>query len=144
QRPAVHAEAAAGRGALRSDRGRRVEGAGRRRLPVHDERLVVLVHPAAPDVERIAARGEVDPPEAESALRVLEGGEPAGAPGLEHRLVDLADGGAARLRDLAAHLLETLVRVIDVRLLGPELPRLRVHATPSGRRSSPARSAAAG
>src|SRR6186997_3438998 len=52
QRAALRAEAAAAGQSLRLRDGRGVEGPGRRRLPVDDDRRLLLVYPAAADVER--------------------------------------------------------------------------------------------
>ena len=64
---------------------------------------------------------EVEPAEEEPPLRVLEGGQPPGAPRIEGRLRHLAVGGVARARDDVAHALEVRVGAVDVRLLGPQL-----------------------
>ena len=70
---ALRAKAAAERDAVRVVGCRRVEGPGRRRLPVDDERLgVVVVHPSPPDVDGRARALDVDAAEAEPALRVGE------------------------------------------------------------------------
>jgi hypothetical protein len=103
-------------------RRRRVERPRRRRLPVDDDLLaVVVVHPAAADVERALDRLEVEPPEHEPALGVLEGGEPLRRPRVERRLRDLAVCRVGGAPDHLAHALEARVRVVDVRLLGGQI-----------------------
>jgi hypothetical protein len=117
QRPAFHPEAPAGRDSPRRERRRRVERPRGRRLPVDDERLVALVHPAPPDVERVPAGRMIDPPEAEPALRVLERAQPAGCPLLQHEHVRLADRRGCDGNELPPHLLEARVRMVNVPLL---------------------------
>ena len=91
QPAAVGAEAPAQRDAVRILRRRRVERARGRRLPVDDDLpLLVVVHPAAADVERARHRLEVEPAEAEPALRVLERAQALRRPGVHRRLRDLA------------------------------------------------------
>ena len=122
QLPSLGAEAAAQRDALRILRRGRVEGPCRRRLPVDDDLVaLVVVHPAAADVERPLDRFEVEPAEEEAALGVLEGREPLRRPGVERRLSDLAVGGVGGAADDLAHPLEARVGVVDVRLLGLEV-----------------------
>ena len=77
------------------------------------------MHPAPPDVERVAPRRVVDPAEAEPALGVLEGPQPLRRPSLEHERIHLADRGARRVEDLLSHRLEAGVRMVDVPLLQP-------------------------
>ena len=118
QLASLRAEAAAERDALRILRRRRVERARGRRLPVDDDLVaLVVVHPAAADVQRPLDRLEVEPAEEEAALGVLEGGEPLHGPGVECGLRDLAVGGVGSAHDDVAHVLEALVGVVDVRLL---------------------------
>ena len=122
QLASLGAEAAAERDALRILRRRRVERPGRRRLPVDDDLVaLVVVHPAAADVERPLDRLEVEPAEEEAALGVLEGREPLRRPGVERGLRDLAVGGVGGAADDLAHALEARVGVVDVRLLGLQL-----------------------
>ena len=121
QPAALVPEPAAERHALRIGDGRRVEGAGGGRLPVDDDRRLLLVHPAPPDVERPEDAVEVEPAEAEAALGVLERQQPLVRPGLEDERLDLADPGVAGALDLPPHLLEAGVGVVDVGLLGGEL-----------------------
>ena len=105
-----------------STRRRGVEGTRRGRLPVDDDLLpVVVVHPAAADVQRPFDILEVEPAEEEAPLRILEGREPPGAPRLEGEGRDLLVGGRRRPADDLTHPLETGVRVVDVALLGFEL-----------------------
>ncbi len=120
QAPPLRAEPSAQRDVERALRCRHVERSRRRRLPVDDEQrvLIVVVHPAAPDVERPRRRLEVEPPEAEATLRVLERPEPPRRPRLEGERRDLAVGRTGRALDDGAHAVEALVRMVDVRLLG--------------------------
>ena len=68
-RAALGAEASAQRDAVRILRGRRVERACRRGLPVHDQLpLLLVVHPAPPDVERAPHRLDVEPQTTHSAI----------------------------------------------------------------------------
>ena len=100
QPPALRAEAAAQRDALRVGRRRGVEGPRRGRLPVDDDLLpLVVVHPAAADVQRPLDLLEVEPAEEQAPLGVLEGREPAGAPRLEREGRDLLVGGRRRPAD---------------------------------------------
>ena len=115
---AVGTEAATQRDAVRVVRRRRIERPRCRRLPVHDDLLLVLVvHPAASDVERPLHFLEVEPPEAEPALGVLVRAQAAGRPGVDRSLRDLTVDSVARARDGLAHPLEMVVRPVDVRLL---------------------------
>ena len=112
------AEAAAEGDALRVLRRRRVERPRRGRLPVDDDLLpLVVVHPAAADVERPLDRLEVEPAEHQPAFGILEGREPLRRPRVERRLRDLAVGGIARAQHDLAHPLEARVGVVDVGLL---------------------------
>ena len=116
--PAVGAEPAAQRDAVRILRRRGVERARGRRLPVDDELpSLLVVHPAAADVERRRDLLEVEAAEAEALLGVLERPQPLGGPGVHRRLRDLAVDAVARARDDSAHPLELLVRAVDVGLL---------------------------
>ena len=118
QLASLGAKAAAERDALRILRRRRVERPRGRRLPVDDDLVaLVVVHPAAADVQRPLDRLEVEPAEEEAAFGVLEGGEPLRRPGVERGLRDLAVGGVGGARDDVAHALEARVGVVDVRLL---------------------------
>ena len=138
QLPSLGAEAAAQRDALRILRRRRVERPRRRRLPVDDDLVaLVVVHPAAADVERPLDGLEVEPAEEEAALGVLEGREPLRRPRVERRLGDLAVGGVGGAADDLAHPLEARVGVVDVRLLGLQLRM--AHAFESTRAVKPLR-----
>ena len=118
----LRAEAAAEGDALRILRRRRVERPRRRRLPVDDDLLaLVVVHPAPADVERPLDRLEVEPAEHQPALGVLEGREPLRRPRVERRLRDLAVGRVARAQHDLPHPLEVLVGAVDVRLLGGQI-----------------------
>jgi hypothetical protein len=116
--PSLRAEAAAQRHAVRVHRRRGVERPRRRRLPVADEHLLlVVVHPAAADVERLRRRVEIEPPEAEAALGVLERAQPLRRPRLERERRDLVVRRVRRVLDRLAHPVEVRVRRVDVRLL---------------------------
>ena len=118
QLASLRAEAAAERDALRILRRRRVERPRGGRLPVDDDLVaLVVVHPAAADVERPLDRFEVEPAEEEAAFGVLEGREPFRRPGIERGLRDFAVGGIGSAHDDVAHPLEAGVGVVDVRLL---------------------------
>ena len=122
QAATLGAEAAAQRDAVRVGRRRDVERPRRRRLPVDDEWLALLVvHPPAPDVERPRRRLQVEAPEAEALLGVLERPEPLDRPGLERERRDLAVGCVRSALDQRAHAVEARVRVVDVRLLVREV-----------------------
>ena len=122
QLASLGAKAAAERDALRILRRRRVERPRGRRLPVDDDLVaLVVVHPAAADVQRPLDRLEVEPAEEQAALGVLEGGEPFHAQASSASLRDLAVGGVGGAHDDVAHPLEARVRVVDVRLLGLQL-----------------------
>ncbi len=122
QAPAVGAEAAPQRDAVRCGGRGGVERARGRGLPVDDEdELIRVVHPAAPDVQRLGGALEVDAAEAEAALCIGEGHEPARGPGLERLRLDLAAARRRRPLDRLAHPVEAPVGVIDVRLLGGQL-----------------------
>ena len=119
---ALGAEAAPLLHAVRRLGRRGVERPRRGRLPVDDERLVlVVVHPAAADVERPRRPVERQSAEDEPALGVLERPHPAlrprlhveGGPFRGHRVLGARDG--------RPHPVELLVRVVDVGLLGCEL-----------------------
>ena len=99
-------------------RRRGVERARRGRLPVHDELLLLLVvHPAAADVERRARIvSTVEPAEAEPALGVLVGAQPLRRPRVHRGLGDLAVDLVAGAGHDLAHPLEVLVGPIDVAL----------------------------
>ena len=83
--------------------------------------MVVVVHPAAADVERGRGAVDVHAPEAEPTLRVGEGDEPPRGPGLERLLRDLARAGRGRAFERLAHAVEARVGVVDVRLLQREV-----------------------
>ena len=121
QPAAVGAEAPAQRDAVRVVRRRRVERPCRRRLPVDDELLLLLVvHPAAADVERPRRSLEVEPPEAEAALGVLERASrwppTRRSPPARPRRRRVA-GAARRPRACA----RVRVGAVDVRLLGLQI-----------------------
>jgi hypothetical protein len=91
-------------------------------LPVDDEHLLlVVVHPAATDVERLRGAVEIEPAVAESPFGVRERPQAASSPRLERERSDLSVGGVGRAHDRRAHPLEALVRVVDVRLLRLQL-----------------------
>jgi hypothetical protein len=118
QAPAFGAEPAPEGDVVRLRRGRDVERPRRGRLPVDDEHLaLVVVHPPAAHVERLRRDVEVEAAEAEPPLRVLERAQPAHRPRLERERRDLAVGRVRGSLDEAAHPVETVVRVVDVRLL---------------------------
>ena len=118
----MRAETAAERDALGVAGRGRVERPRRRRLPVDDEDLVaVVVHPAAADVERPRRPVDVEPPEDEAAVGVLERPQAAARPRLERERGDLAVGEPGRSGDGLPHPLELLVGAVDVGLLGGEL-----------------------
>ena len=107
---------------MRIDGRRGVERPRRRRLPVDDELPALLVvHPAAADVERPRHLLEVEATEAEPLLGVLERPQAPGRPRVHRRLRDLAVDAVAGAGDRVAHPLEMLVRAVDVGLLGREL-----------------------
>jgi hypothetical protein len=92
QLPALRSEAAPKGDPVRLGRGRGVERPGGRRLPVHDDRLpVLIVHPAPADVRRVGHRLDVDPAEAEPLLGVLERPETTGVPRVERFACDVVD-----------------------------------------------------
>ena len=129
--PAVGAEPPPERDAVRILRRRRVERARGRRLPVHDDLLQLLVvHPAAAEVDRSRELLEVEPSEHEAALGVLERLQPPRRPRVHRRLGDLAVDGVGRPGDDRPHAFEVHVRAVDVLLLRLEL-RVR-HACKSG------------
>jgi hypothetical protein len=104
--------------ALRVGRSRRVEGSRRRRLPVDHEHLVlVVVHPAAPDVERPEPCVERQAAEAEPAVGVLERPDAALHPRLHRDRCELGRHRVARALERRAHAVERLVGVVDVGLL---------------------------
>src|SRR5262249_60033266 len=79
--------------------------------------LILVVHPAAADVQRPADRLDVEPAEAQPALGVLIGPQAARRPGVHRGLRDLAvDLVAGRCHHLP-HPLEMLVGAVDVPLL---------------------------
>ena len=122
QPAALRPEAAAQRHALRILRRRRVERSRGGRLPVDDHLLaLVVVHPAAADVERALDGLEVEAAEHQAALGVLERREPLRRPRVERRLRDLAVGGVAGPQHDVPHALEARVGAVDVRLLGCQL-----------------------
>ena len=144
-------EAPAERDALRILRGRRVERSRGGRLPVDDDLVaLVVVHPAAADVERPLDRFEVEPAEEEAAFGVLEGGEPFRRPGIERGLRDFTVGGIGSTDHDVAHALEAGVGVVDVRLLGFQFrmthasESIGVTITPPGRLESAAARPASG
>ena len=117
--PAFGAEAAPLLDAVRRLGRRRVERPRRRRLPVDDERLVlVVVHPAAADVERPRRAVERESPEDEAALGVLERAHAALGPCLHVQRRPLGGHRLLGARDRRTHLVELVVRVVDVGLLG--------------------------
>ena len=135
--PPLRPEPAAQSHAVGLGRGRRVERARRRRLPVDDDDALVVVYPAAAHVERAFGGIDVDPAEAEAALGVLEADETPRRPGLDRLGRDLRRAGRGGPEEDLPHLVEALVGVVEVRLLGREI-RVR-HA--SRTRRSPTRGA---
>ena len=122
QAPALGAEAAPLADAVRLLRRRRVEGPRGGRLPVDDQRLVlVVVHPAAADVERPRRPVDREPPEDEPALGVLEGAHAPLRPRLHVQRGPLGGHRLLGTRDRRPHALELVVGVVDVGLLGCEL-----------------------
>ena len=66
-------------------------------LPVDDEDVLgVVMHPPTADVERLARGIDVDPAEAESALRVVKRPQATRCPGLDRLGRALALAGVAR------------------------------------------------
>jgi hypothetical protein len=122
QVPALRPEPPAQRHALRIGGRRGVERSRRRRLPVaHDNVLIVVVHPAAPDIERPVHGLDVEPAEAEAAFGVLERLEPLSAPFLQRERRHFRRRRVNALDQRVAHPVEMLVRVIEIRLLGREI-----------------------
>jgi hypothetical protein len=116
--PALGAEAAPLLDAVRRLGCRRVEGPRRGRLPVDDQRLVLLVvHPAAADVQRSRRAVEREPAEDEPALGVLEGTHPALRPRLHVQRRPFRRHRLLRARDRRPHLVELVVGAVDVGLL---------------------------
>ena len=126
---ALGAEAAPEHDAVRLRDRRGVERPCGRRLPVDHDRRLLLVHPAAADVQRPDDAVEVEPAEAEAAFGVVEGDEPLRGPGLQHECLDLADAGLAGPLHLPPHLLQAGVGMVDVGLLRLELGVHRETAT---------------
>ena len=115
--PPVRAVAAPLRDALRIGRRGSVERSRRRRLPVHDEHLVlVIVHPPAPDIQRPKRCIEGQTPEAKPAVGVLECPEPPLCPRLHRDRGELGRHRIARALERRAHPVERLVGVVDVGL----------------------------
>src|SRR4029077_1116159 len=93
--------------------------------------LVVVVYPTPTHVERCAGSLEVESSEAQAALGALERPQPANCPGLERERGDLIVRCVCGAEDDLAHVVETLVGVVDVGLLGcqirvrhvPRMPR---------------------
>ena len=98
-----------------------VEGPRRRRLPVDDDRAVVVVDPASPDVERLVGCLEVEPAEAEGSLRVVVAAQPADRPRLDRLCRHIGRPCARGADEHLAHPVEALVRMVEVRLLGGKL-----------------------
>ena len=129
QLAAARAEAAPERDPVRLRRRGRVERPRRRRLPVDDEDgAAVVVHPAPADVQRVRRALDVEAPEAEPALRVLERAEAPRGPCVDRVRSELGGGRVERAPEALAHAVEALVRVVDVGLLGWEI-RMR-HGRP--------------
>ena len=122
QRAARGSEPPAQRDTVRIGRGRGVERPGRWSLPVDDELAALLVvDPAAADVETAQRLLEVETSEAEALLGVLERAQALGRPGVHRRLRDLAVHAVTCACDDSPHTLELLVRVVDVGLLALQL-----------------------
>ena len=132
QATAVAAKPAAKRDVVGLGGSRDVERPGGGRLPVDDEHVArVVVDPAPANVERPWRRLQVEASEAEASLGILERPESSHGPGLERERGDLAVGRVGRALDKAAHAVETLVGVVDVRLLGWKVGMR--HVTKDGR-----------
>ena len=97
--PALRAEAAAERDAVRVGGGRRVERTRSGCLPVDDNDLVrVVVHPAAADIDRVVDPFDVDAPEAEPLFGLGESMQTPRAPLLGVALRRLRAESARRSR----------------------------------------------
>jgi hypothetical protein len=133
QPPALGAEAAPQRHAVRL-RGRRgVEGARGGRLPVDDQHaLLVVVDVAAPHVERLELDVDVDAAEAEASLRVGEREQPPRRPLLDRLRRDLADGDVGGVHERVARLVEVGIRPVDVGLLRREIWMRHRRRQPNG------------
>ena len=119
---ALGAIAAPLRDPLRIGRRGGVERTRGRRLPVDDEHLVlVVVHPAAADVERPEASVERQAPEAEAALGVLERPDAPLRPRLHRDRGELGGHRVAGALERRAHRVEARVGVVDVGLFLGEL-----------------------
>jgi hypothetical protein len=81
----------------------------------------VVVHPPAPDVDGLRRSVDVEPPEAEAALGVLERRQAPRRPRVEVRAEHLVDDRLRDVRDGLAHLVQELVRTVEVRLLGGDV-----------------------
>ena len=132
ERSALEPEPAPERDAVRLGRRRGVEGTRGGRLPVDDHHAVVVVDPAAADVEGVVHGVDVDAAEAQDLLGLLVRGEPAVDPGLDPPGGDVgalgADPrGADRAEQRLPHALEADVRVVEVGLLGGDV-RMRHRA----------------
>ena len=122
QAPPIGPEATPESHAVRILGRRRVERPRCRRLPVdHDLTLLLVVDPAAADVERPRQRLEVESAEAKPPVGILERAQALCRPGVHRRLRDLAVDLVAGGGDDVAHPLEMLVRAVDVGLLGAQL-----------------------
>ena len=99
------------------DRRCRVERTRGRGLPVDDHRTVVVVDPATPDVQSFGGGLDIDAAEAERALGVLVALQAPGRPGLDLLSSDVSRRRVRRAEERFAHPVETLVRVVEVRLL---------------------------
>src|SRR5579859_3420987 len=130
EQPAPLGAVAAAHGdALRLLRGRGIEGPRGGRLPVDDERLVlVVVHPATPDVERTRRPVERQAPEDEPALGVVERLAPPLRPGLHRNRGVARSHRVLHAIEARAHRIEAGVRVVDERLF---LLQLRMRHTVS-------------
>jgi hypothetical protein len=107
---------------VRLGRGRGVERPGGRRLPVHDDGLpAFVVHPAPADVRRVGHCLDVDPAETEPLLGLLERPETTGVPCVERLACDVVDHRVARMQERLPHTVETVVRVVEIRLLGGDV-----------------------
>jgi hypothetical protein len=83
--------------------------------------VLVVVHPAASDVERPQGGVEGQPPETEAALRILEGAHTPFRPRLHRDRRELGRHQVAGALERRAHLVERLVGVVDVCLLFVQL-----------------------
>ena len=118
ERPALDSETTAQRDPVRLRRSGGVEWPCRGRLPVDDNHAVLVVDPAPPDVERILGCVEVEAAEAERPVGIVVAPKPPDRPRLDRLGRDIGRARGRRADEHLAHLVETLVCVIEVALLG--------------------------